>query len=100
MNGEDLELEITNHVCKRYIQRFNPQLDAINDFNDRLIAAKKAIIAILNTARYLSDDHRGILLKSSEYKCFLIIRNKTLVTIYPEGTKRKYRERKYNQECA
>jgi hypothetical protein len=84
-----MDIEISNHVCKRFIERFNPQLETVTNYNDRLRLAKNAIIAILKDAQYLSDDPRGVLLISHTYGAKLIINNKTVITIIPSGKKKK-----------
>ncbi|MBI1936687.1 MAG: hypothetical protein HYS25_01040 [Ignavibacteriales bacterium] len=75
-------IQITDHVCERYIERINPNLQSIRDYNSRLIAAKKAIKAVLQDAKYISDNERGILLRSDTFKCCLIISKRRLITIY------------------
>ena len=84
------DVTITEHICERYIERFNPNLAAITTIKERLNAARKAINAILDDAVYLSDDPRGILLKSDTYKCKLVVKDRTLITILPlSSTKKK-----------
>ena len=84
-----MNIEVTEHVCIRYIERFNPGLASINNVNNRMLKAKKAVLAIIDDARYVSDDVRGILLKSKSYNCYLIIRDRKLITIYPPRPKAK-----------
>ena len=86
-------IEITEHICLRFIERFNPQLNAIDDYHDRMNRAKMAIKSILNEARYLSDDEKGILMFSEVHNCYLIIRKKRLITLYPRNEKAKKRGR-------
>jgi hypothetical protein len=88
-------ITITEHICQRYIERFNPNLQGIRDNNKRLHIAQKAIKEVLNDARYISDDERGILLRSKTYNCNLIIKNRVLITIYSKNNKSKMREKKY-----
>jgi len=89
------DINITDHICQRYIERFNPALEAMSDKDKRLNAARTAIKAILKEARYISDDQKnGILLRSDLHRASIIIRNKTLVTIFDHSVKIKIRERK------
>ncbi|MBX3008643.1 MAG: hypothetical protein KF816_11540 [Melioribacteraceae bacterium] len=87
-----MDIEISNHVCKRFIERFNPQLETVTNYNDRLRLAKNAINAILKDASYKSDDTRGILLISETFKAKLIVKNKTVITITPLGKKNRTNE--------
>lgn len=89
-----MSINITTHIAERYIERFNPQLASIADYNDRLIAARKAIKEILKDAEYISNDKKGVLMRSDTYKAFLIVNDKTLITIYPVDEKTKIREQK------
>ncbi len=95
--ADNMEIELTTHICERYIERFNQNLNAVKDFNARLIMAKKAIMVILADARYVSDDERGILLRSKTYSCNLIVHKRRLITIYPLDRKAKERERKHSE---
>jgi hypothetical protein len=76
------EIIITDHIVERYIERLNPQLSSIKDYNARLIAAKHAINAILKDAQYISDSDKGVLLGSKTFNCQIIIRDRILITIY------------------
>jgi len=49
------EIIISEHIIERYIERINPQLQSITDYNKRLIAAKQAINVILKDAQYKSE---------------------------------------------
>jgi|GEM_PF-2924198 len=89
-----MSIEITTHIAERYIQRFNPQLASIVDYNQRLIEAKKAINHILEDAVYINNDERGVLLRSNTYKAYLVVNQRTLITIYPLDEKTKIRELK------
>ena len=89
-----MNVELTEHVLLRYIERFNPNLQSIGDAKDRLNRAKKAVIEILKAAHYVSDDHRGVLLHSQMHGCNLIIRGKKLITLYQPNSKVKEREQK------
>lgn len=88
------DIVISEHICLRYIQRFNPNLESIPDYNRRLIAAKEALKAILKDARYLSDSKEGVLLYSDIYKAKLVVRDRTLITILAADNKIKIREKK------
>ncbi len=77
-----MRIILTDHICERYIERINPNLESVTDVNDRLTMAKKAITAILNDARYVSDDDRGILMRSEMFNCNIIIKDRKLITIY------------------
>ncbi len=90
-----MNIQITDHVCNRYIERFNPGLAAITNNNTRIKTVKQAIIAILKDATYVSDNKDGVLLFSQNFNCNLIIRDKTLITIYPPDKKTKFRENKH-----
>ena len=90
-------IEITEHICHRYMERINPNLLSIVDYNMRLKAAQKAIISILQDARYISDDNRGVLLRSDMFKCDLIVQQRVLLTIYPS---KKFSSREHYSEQA
>lgn len=91
-----MNIEITEHVCLRYIERINQNLNAIEDKNKRLNKAKLAIKSIIENAHYVSDDKRGILLYSPVHNCNLIVRNRRLITIYHRNGKTKDREKKHS----
>jgi 2-polyprenyl-3-methyl-5-hydroxy-6-metoxy-1,4-benzoquinol methylase len=78
-----MRVYLTDHICKRYIERFNPNLESITDINERLMRAKKAIILILSDANYVLDDINGVLLNSKTFDCKIVIRHRRLITIYP-----------------
>ena len=90
-----MTIELTEHVCLRYIERFNPNLNSIKDRQLRLDNAKVAIKSIIENAHYVSDDERGILLHSTLHNCNLIVRNKKLITLYSPVPKIKDREKKH-----
>ena len=75
-------IEVTEHVCLRFCERINPNLLSVTDYRQRLIMAERAIKGILKDAIYVSDDHRGVLLHSTNFSCNLIVKNKKLITIY------------------
>ncbi len=91
------DIIITDHICQRYIQRFNPNLESIMDKKARLIAAREAIKTILNDARYVSDNQDGILMESAAFKARIVIKNKILITILTLDNKVKMRERKIRE---
>lgn len=82
-------VEITEHVCHRFIERINPNLLAITDYKARLNAAEQAIKAVLEDSKYISDDERGVLLHSAIFNCDIILHNRRLITIYPCKSKNK-----------
>lgn len=84
-------VEITEHVCQRFIERINPNLLAIIDYKVRLNAAEQAIKAVLEDSKYISDDERGVLLRSATFNCDIILHNRRLITIYPCRKKSKGR---------
>lgn len=85
-----INIELTEHVCKRYIERFAQNLTAVKDVNERLKRAKRDIHSILRAAHYVSDSNEGILLHSPVHKCNLIVRNRILITLWkPERNKNK-----------
>jgi hypothetical protein len=90
-------IEITEHICQRYMERINPNLFSIADYNMRLKAAQKAIKSILQDARYISDDKRGVLLRSDIFRCDLIVQRCVLLTIYPS---KKFSSRQHYSEQA
>jgi len=91
-----MHVELTEHVLLRYIERFNPNLNSIADVKDKLNRAKKAVIEILKSAHYVSDDHRGVLLHSQLHRCNLIVRSKKLITLYEPNQKVKLREERHH----
>jgi hypothetical protein len=80
---------ISEHIVERYIERLNPQLSSIKDYNARLIAAKHAINAILKDAQYISDSDNGVLLESKTFNCRIIVRDCILITIYEPNKSKK-----------
>ena len=97
-----INIELTDHVCLRYIERFNQNLAAISDVNERLKRAKIAIHSIIQAAHYVSDNGTGILLHSPIHICNLIIKDKKLITLYKpdKNNKIQSREKKYNNADA
>jgi len=83
------DIIISEHICERYIERINPQLSSIKDYNTRLIAAKRAINVILKDAQYISDDGNGVLLISKTFNCAIIVRERVLITIFPPNKKKE-----------
>lgn len=90
-----MDIKITEHICLRYIERFNQNLNAIEDYHVRLNHAEAAIKAILKDAHYVSDNLTGVLLFSEIYNCCVIVKDKKLITIFNPNRKNKERERKY-----
>jgi len=76
-----MNIKISNHVCNRFIERFNPNLEACTGKN-RYEKARTALTIIVDTALYLSDNKDGVLLYSKEYNAKLIVQNKVLKTIW------------------
>jgi hypothetical protein len=89
------EIELTEHVLLRYIERFNPNLNSIRDRQDRLDRARVAVKSMMEHAHYVSDDPRGVLLYSRIHNCNFIVRNKKLITLYAPVKKAKAREKKH-----
>lgn len=90
-----MDIELTEHVLLRYIERFNPNLNSIDDRQLRLDHAGLAVKSIIENAHYVSDDERGILLHSEIHNCNLIVRHKKLITLYAPISKVKDREKKH-----
>ncbi len=88
------EVDVSDHICIRYIERFNPNLNAITDYEKKMQRARIEIKSILESARYVSDSREGILLYSPVHKCNIIVRNRVLITLYKPSIKEKNRERK------
>jgi len=88
------EIYITEHVCLRFIERFNQNLGAIADYTERLIRAKEAIKTVVEDARYVSDNEGGVLLYSRSCNCNIIIKDRKLITIFPPVKKTLDREKK------
>lgn len=85
-----INIELTEHVCKRYIERFAQNLTDVKDVNEQLKRARRDIHSILYAAHYVSDSNEGILLHSPVHKCNLIVRNRILITLWkPERKKTK-----------
>ena len=84
---------ITEHICQRYMERINQNLLSITDYKARLNAAEQAIKSILQDAQYVSDDERGILLRSKTFDCDIIVHKRQLITIYPSRKKSKERNK-------
>lgn len=91
-----MNIDMTEHVLLRYIERFNPNLNSIKDQKLRFEHARAAVKYILENAHYVSDDERGILLHSKIHNCNLIVRKKRLITLYSPGPEIKEREKKSN----
>lgn len=88
------EIKIGKHVCERYIERFNPNLSAVNNKQEQLQKAALALRAILADGVYVSDSNRGILFESKSFHASYIIRNNCLRTIWQTSQKIKAREQK------
>lgn len=84
---------ISDHVCHRFIQRFNPNIQTMSAGN-QLEAARKALTVIVAESNYLSDNSKGVLLFSRSYNALLIIKDRVLKTIYTNCRKIKNREKK------
>lgn len=87
-----MAIRISDHVCNRFIERFNPGLTAINDEQKRLMAARRALISVLQDSVYVSDRTEGVLLYNKSLQANIIVRNSTFITIYAKNQKR-------NKEC-
>ena len=92
-----MNIVLTEHVLIRYIERFNPNLASITNSDERFNRARMAVMCILKSAHYVSDDHRGVLLHSPSHNCNLIVQSKRLITIYSPGQKAQRREGKQKQ---
>lgn len=88
-----MAIKISDHICKRFIERFNPNLGAISNEQDQLMAARRVLAAVVLESNYKSDDSRGILLFNKQLNAQIIVRNKTLITIYPNLPKDKKRDK-------
>lgn len=88
-------IAVTEHICERYIERFNTQLAAIDNHNRRINAAEKAIRAILKDAEYISNNDDGVLLRSETFQAYMVVNKGMLITIYPVDRKIKHREQKH-----
>ena len=84
-----MNIEFSEHACLRFIERINPNLHSIIDYRQRLNAVEKVLNSILQDARYISDDERGVLLRSATFNCDIILHNRRLITIYPCKSKNK-----------
>jgi hypothetical protein len=91
-----MKIEIGEHVCNRFIERFNPNLDAISSQPDKMDRARKALAAIVIDARYVSDNQNGVLLFNKQFNAKLIISNRKLRTIFQNSSKTKKRELKHH----
>lgn len=89
-----INIELTEHVLLRDIERFNPNLNSIKDRQLRLDHAKVAVKSMIENAHYVSDDSRGVLLYSHMHNCNFIVRHKKLITLYPPIKKARQREEK------
>lgn len=94
-----MNVVLTEHVLLRYIERFNQNLNSIEDVKDRLNRAKQAVIAIMKSAHYVSDDHRGVLLHSPAHRCNIIVRGKKLITLYQPDKKVQSREHRRREHA-
>lgn len=90
-------VQVTDHICQRYIERMNPNLKAITDLKVKIDRARIEIKSILESAKYVSDNKNGVLLYSPVHNCNIIIRNKVLITLYSPNSKEKLRERKRDE---
>lgn len=89
-----MAIRISDHVCNRFIERFNPGLGAINDEHQRLMKARLALKSILQDSVYVADNTDGVLLYNKSLKANIIVRNSTFITIYAKDQKRN-RERNH-----
>ena len=91
-----INIEMSDYACKKYIERFSPDLASVRDVNERLRRAKIGIKSVLQSAHYVSDNEEGILLHSPLHKCNIIVRNRKLITLYkPEKKKLNPRPEKW-----
>ena len=88
-------IQITNHSCIRYIERFNQNLNSIEDENVRFDMARKAIEDIYNGAEYITNNENGVLFRNKAFNAELILHKGLITTIYPLNKKVKYRELKH-----
>ncbi|MGK9367555.1 hypothetical protein ACSSWA_01480 [Melioribacter sp. Ez-97] len=91
-----MNIEFTEHSCQRFCERINPNLLSITDYNQRLRAAKRSLKTILKTAYYISDNDRGVLLRSNLFGCDIIIKHKKLITVYATNKNGKRRKKCQN----
>ncbi|HOJ19577.1 MAG TPA: hypothetical protein PLT92_13530 [Ignavibacteriaceae bacterium] len=89
-----MALKISNHICQRFIERFNPNLGSITNEQERLASTRRMLSSVINDAKYTSDNVHGVLLYHRALNANIIIRNKTLITIY-QKTPKKSRERNH-----
>jgi hypothetical protein len=87
-----MAIRISDHICRRFIERFNPGLSAVTDEHRRLMIARRALNSILEDSIYVSDNTDGVLLYNKSLKANIIVRNSTFITIYSKNQKRN-RER-------
>lgn len=91
---DNFKLHITEHACKRYINRYNPALASIGNYNKRIAHAKKYIRLLYKEAVQINCDNDSRTMFNKEYNLKFIVRNKRIITLYTGNTKRNRKKNK------
>ena len=76
-------MEISKHAIEQYACRFKPKISAnISDAFKSTIIANMLRLAFVN-AVYVKDNEEGILFRNYELKADIIVKNNTIITIFP-----------------
>lgn len=76
------EIKISEHACKRFIERIAPNLASINNHSLRMKKAQTIIKELFARAAYISDNSKGILFRNHELEIDIILKARTVKTIY------------------
>lgn len=75
-------IQISEHAIDRFIERFEFAGKHSEMKSAVRVAAETAIVEMWKNARYVSDDHKGVLMRSHEYGCDFIIQKKKMITLF------------------
>jgi phage pi2 protein 07 len=70
-----MSLRISKHAIEQFQRRINPWIDTEK--------AKELIIRIFKESKYASDNDKGVLFRHPDLRIEIIVKNKSIVTIYP-----------------
>ncbi|GAB4287169.1 MAG: hypothetical protein Kow0098_03300 [Ignavibacteriaceae bacterium] len=85
-----MDVKVSAHAVRRYVERINPALQTHDESAIRKRDAERIIRSIFGEAKYVSDNDRGaILFRNYDLKLDLIVKGRTIITLFNTKKKQK-----------
>ena len=76
-------IQVSQHAINRYIEKFQPTLSKKLDASMRQAIIANALRLAFAKSVYVKDDGDGILFRNYNLKADMIVKNSTIITIFP-----------------